>query len=56
MNWTVGSACAAACAPALVVPILTMSALPEIPFDFVRTLIGLNAFKNAGKAMIPLEV
>ena len=22
----------------------------------MRTLIGLNAFKNAGKAMIPLEV
>lgn len=30
--------------------------IAQIPFDFVRTLIGLNAFKNAGKAMIPLEV
>lgn len=30
--------------------------IAQIPFDFVRTLIGLNAFKNAGKAMIPLDV
>ena len=30
--------------------------IAQIPFDFVRTLIGLNAFKNASKAMTPLEV
>ena len=30
--------------------------IAQIPFDFVRTLIGLNAFKNAGKSMVPMEV
>lgn len=30
--------------------------IAQIPFDWVRTLIGLNAFKNAGKSMMPLSV
>ena len=30
--------------------------IAQIPFDFVRTLIGLNAFKNASKSMTPLDV
>lgn len=55
MNWTAGSA-AQRRAPCFGRANIDNERIAQIPFDFVRTLIGLNAFKNAGKAMIPLEV